>query len=121
MRAKKNRDTIQSHIVKVCMSVIELQQLKAKLANSTCYSLSQYVRKCCLEEPVTVLYRNQSFDEFVNEIVLLRKLLQDILDKGKDEKVAEMITIIKQTINQIADHVRKDHYQQKHRKHSELS
>jgi hypothetical protein len=45
---------------------------------TTSSSLSEYARDVLLREPVTVLYRNQSADEFLAEMILLKKELNAI-------------------------------------------
>lgn len=39
---------------------------------------STYIRKMALAEPLTVLYRNQSIDDFLAEMLLLKRELQAI-------------------------------------------
>ncbi|HEY4291373.1 MAG TPA: hypothetical protein VGN00_29935 [Puia sp.] len=40
-------------------------------ANSTCRSISEYARKVLVQKPVRVYYRNQSFDDFEEQMVRL--------------------------------------------------
>ncbi len=50
-----------------------------KLANeTTCNSLSEYARKAVLGKPVILRYRNQSLDDFQNEMIELRHSLDSI-------------------------------------------
>jgi hypothetical protein len=51
----------------------EYQRLKKIFSRSICKTVSRYVRKVSLEEPVEMLVRNASFDAFIEEIVELRK------------------------------------------------
>lgn len=51
----------------------ERQELKKKVANSTCRTTSEFIRKTTLGRPLHVFYRNKSFDEFVDECIALRK------------------------------------------------
>lgn len=50
----------------------EHQQLKSKLTTTTCRQVSDYVRKALFEKPITVKHRNQSMDDFMQELILLR-------------------------------------------------
>ncbi len=56
----------------------EKQELKKKVANSTCRTTSEFVRKASLGRPLHVFYRNKSFDEFVDECIALRKEMRAI-------------------------------------------
>src|SRR5882757_797312 len=40
-------------------------------ANTTCRSISEYARKILLDKPVRVFYRNQSFDNFEEQMIRL--------------------------------------------------
>ncbi|MBS1664873.1 MAG: hypothetical protein JST68_27750 [Bacteroidetes bacterium] len=44
--------------------------------NTTCRSVSEYARKVLSEKPVKVFYRNQSFDDFEQQMLQLRPLLE---------------------------------------------
>jgi hypothetical protein len=46
--------------------------------NTTCRKLSNYVRLKLLEKPITVTYRNTSFDDFMAEMIRLRADLNAI-------------------------------------------
>jgi hypothetical protein len=56
----------------------EKQELKKKVANSTCRTTSEFIRKATLGRPLYVFYRNKSFDEFVDECIALRKEMRTI-------------------------------------------
>ncbi len=56
----------------------EYKKIKAGFTKSTKRKLSEYVRSVLLEKPITVYTRNQSFDDFVAEIILLRNELKAI-------------------------------------------
>ena len=45
-------------------------------ANSTCRSVSEYARKVLAQKPVRVFYRNQSFDNFEEQMVRLLPQLE---------------------------------------------
>src|SRR5688500_9874682 len=45
---------------------------------TTSNSLSEYARDVLLKEPITILYRNQTADEFLAEMILLKKELNAI-------------------------------------------
>ena len=50
------------------LSQQEWNLIQGLAANSTCRSVSEYARKVLAQKPVKVLYRNQSFDEFEEQM-----------------------------------------------------
>jgi hypothetical protein len=56
----------------------EYKQVQTLATQTTCPNLSEYARKSVLGKPVIMRYRNQSLDEFVTEMLLLRKELNRI-------------------------------------------
>lgn len=53
----------------------EYQKIHKRFSKSTCRKLSEYARKNLLDEPLIMNYRNQSLDEFMSEMILLRREL----------------------------------------------
>ncbi len=47
--------------------------------NSLCRTKSEYARRLLLGKPVTVVYRNRSLDDFIEEAVRIRKALKAVL------------------------------------------
>jgi hypothetical protein len=56
----------------------EYEKLYAGFSRSTKRKISDYARNILLDKPITVYTRNQSFDDFVAEIILLRSELKAI-------------------------------------------
>ena len=56
----------------------EEKKLNKLYSRTTSSSLSEYAREVLLKEPVNVLYRNQSADEFLTEMILLKNELNAI-------------------------------------------
>ena len=56
----------------------EEKKLNKFYSRTTSNSLSEYARDVLLKEPVNVLYRNQSADEFLTEMILLKNELNAI-------------------------------------------
>jgi len=56
----------------------EEKKLNKFFSRTTSGSLSEYSRDVLLREPVNVIYRNQSADEFLTEMILLKKELNAI-------------------------------------------
>lgn len=56
----------------------EYEILQKQFGKSTCRKLSDYARKNLLQKPVVFKYRNESLDELMRELILLRKELNGI-------------------------------------------
>src|SRR4030095_2704074 len=56
----------------------EHQKLHSKFSKSTCSKLSDYARKTLLDKPITIKVRNQSLDDFMAEMIVLRNELNAI-------------------------------------------
>ena len=56
----------------------EEKKLNKFFSRTTSGSLSEYARDVLLKEPVNVIYRNQSADDFLSEMILLKKELNAI-------------------------------------------
>jgi hypothetical protein len=56
----------------------EYEKIEQRYKNSTCRKLSDYVRKHLFNKPITTHYRNQSMDDSIEEIVLLRNELSAV-------------------------------------------
>jgi hypothetical protein len=53
----------------------EFEKIQAQFTRSTCRKLSEYVRRVILNKPVTMNQRNQSLDDFMAEMIVLRNEL----------------------------------------------
>ena len=112
----------------VRLTVPEYEELLQKYKTTICRKLSDYLRNVLLTGKVTVLTRNQSLDDFMAEMIALRKELNGIgnnfnqavhklhiLDnipefrnwivQSEEQKkmILEMIEEIKNRINQFAE------------------
>ena len=74
----KEANPIRSQILTVRFNQEERQKLNRLCCKAQCNSLSEYARDVLLKEPVTIKYRNQSADEFLEEMILLKKELNAI-------------------------------------------
>lgn len=68
----------RSELLQVRLTIKELEKIQTKCSQSTCRKLSDYVRKVLLDKPITVNQRNQSLDDFMAEMITLRKELSAI-------------------------------------------
>ena len=74
----KERKQIRKGWLTVRLNEDEEKKLNKFFRRTTSGSLSEYARDVLLKEPVNVTYRNQSADEFLAEMILLKKELNAI-------------------------------------------
>jgi MobC-like protein len=95
----------------------ERELLQSLFEESTCRSVSEYLRNTCLRKPVTIRYRNQSVDELLILLIQIKKELieirslykQNLLDRNHQAtgfesdplSLEKNITEIKELMNQI--------------------
>lgn len=75
---KKQEADVRRKVLKIRMSATEMEQLKKLKEASTEKDTSNYVRSVALRKPVIVTYRNKSADDFLKEMLQLRKELNGI-------------------------------------------
>ena len=75
---KKEEKEVRKHFVKTRMNDVELDQVINLQKKTTEKDISSYLRKIALQKPVTVKYRNQSADDFLKEMLPLKKELNAI-------------------------------------------
>ncbi len=75
---KKHEIEVRKKMIVVRMNNNEFEQLEKFLKQSTERSISNYLRKVSLQKPVTVKYRNQSADDFLRQMLELKKELNGI-------------------------------------------
>lgn len=86
----------------------EYRQVKKLFARSVCRTMSSYVRKVSMEEPVEMVERNGSFDRFIDAVVELRREMTAVRKTGglSPETETRLILLhesIQGVINQIAE------------------
>jgi hypothetical protein len=74
MKEKINR----SFDLHVRLTPKERDRINEKFSRSTDRKMSDYVRKVLFDKTITINQRNQSFDDFMAEMILLRKELNAI-------------------------------------------
>jgi len=74
----KEEKKVRSILVPLRLNEDEKRRLNILYGKTTCNSLSEYMRSVLLKEPVTILYRNQTADEFLAEMILLKNELNAI-------------------------------------------
>lgn len=73
-----NQNTVRSHWVHLRLRAEEHQKLMGKFKRSTCRKISEFVRNCIFEKPITMLHRNASIDEGLQDLCTLREELRAI-------------------------------------------
>ena len=74
----KEAKPVRKKWLTVRLSEDEQKKLYKLYKKTTCRDLSEYARNVLLKEPVHVLYRNQSADDFLAEMIQLKKELNAI-------------------------------------------
>ncbi len=74
----KETNQIRSKCLTVRFNEEERKKLNRLCNKAHCNSLSEYARDVLLEEPVTIKFRNQSADDLLEEMILLKKELNAI-------------------------------------------
>jgi hypothetical protein len=75
---KKEQKEVRKYFVKTRMNEAELNELTKMQQKTTERDISSYLRKVALQKPVTVKYRNQSADDFLKQMLELKKELNAI-------------------------------------------
>jgi hypothetical protein len=74
MSDKQNRN----RLIQARVTPAEYERICKKFKKTTCRKLSDYMRKVLLDKAVTVNMRNQSLDDFMTEMIRLRRELSAI-------------------------------------------
>ena len=72
---KKQESEVRKTVIKIRMNADEKKSLKKLQQGSTDRNMSNYVRKVVLQKPVVIQYRNQSADDFLKDMLALKKEL----------------------------------------------
>jgi hypothetical protein len=68
----------RTKLLQVRLTPAELEKINTQFSKSTCRKLSDYVRKKLFDKPISIYQRNQSLDDFMAEMILLRNELNAI-------------------------------------------
>jgi hypothetical protein len=75
---KKNEADVRRKRVFVRLNQGEYEKLKKFKEQSTEKTISTYLRKVAIHQPVTFFYRNASADDFLEQMILLKRELNAI-------------------------------------------
>jgi len=105
--------TTEKRVINISLSVEEWEKFNTARAKTPYRNKREYARKLLLGDPVTIYYRNKSFDEFSNYFIGFKNQMNTLLAKdclSEDERMwilAEMFSF-KRIINSIYDDVCKN-------------
>ena len=77
-KVMKEKNVSRPRIIGLRLTLTEFEQLEKRLKNSTSNKLSDYFRRVLFNKPITVYHRNQSLDDFMAEMIVLRQELGGI-------------------------------------------
>ena len=89
MSEKKQKRTKWVH---VRLTPDEYKKIDDRFSATTCRKISDYARKLLLQKPVTIYTRNESLDDFMTEMILLRNEL-NALGNNYNQVVKKMHTL----------------------------
>jgi hypothetical protein len=74
----ENEEENRSHILLTRLKPAEFTLIDNRFKKTRFRKLSEYIRSVLLEKPSTVMYRDKSMDEILEELILLRRELNAI-------------------------------------------
>ena len=74
----EKRQQKRTRIVGVRLTAQEFEKIEKKLQTTTAKKISEYLRYLLLDKPVVSTFRNQSIDDLMGELALLRTELNRI-------------------------------------------
>src|ERR1700744_3482713 len=84
--------------VLVLYSQEEFDRLKVLFCHSLCKTIANYVRTTSLQQPVSIVHRNISFDSFLDEVIELRQELSEIRKLPFTESRADRLIKLQEEI-----------------------
>jgi hypothetical protein len=95
-----------TRFVSIRLSPDEFKDVYQHLQESTCRSLTEYAKKLLTNKPVIVKVRDQSREDVLQQLTLIKTRLDNLLDSVEPEKQNGLqgeIAEIKTAIRQIAE------------------
>jgi hypothetical protein len=77
--------------VSVRLTEEEFKEVYRQCENSTCRSLTEYVKKVLTKKPVTVKVRNQSQDELLQTMIGIKNRLDQLAGEAEERGSAELL------------------------------
>ena len=98
--------TTTTRFLSIRLSADEYAEVYQHLQQSTCRSLTEYVKKVLTNKPVTVKVRDQSREDILQQLTLIKSRLETLVDKtapADSEQLLREVAEIKSSIRQIAE------------------
>ena len=95
-----------TRFLSIRLSTEEYAEVYQHLQQSTCRSLTEYVKKVLTNKPVTVKVRDQPREEILQQLTLIKSRLETLVDKASPadaEHLLREVADIKSNIRQIAE------------------
>ena len=88
-----NNEKQAKRFVSVRLTEEEFKEVYRQCENSTCRSLTEYVKKALTKKPVTVKVRNQSQDELLQTMIGLKNRLDQLAAQAEGSGVSVLLEI----------------------------
>lgn len=96
---------IDTRFLSIRLSAAEFDEVYTQLQKSTCRSLTEYAKKLLTHKPVTVKLRDQTREDLLQQLGLIKSRLDTVIDKvgstATDSLLTEL-TELKSILRQIA-------------------
>jgi hypothetical protein len=76
--------TTAKRFLSVRLTSEELEEVYQQSKNSTCRSLTEYVKKVLTKKPVTIKVRNQTQDELLTAMVGIKNRLDQLAEQAQE-------------------------------------
>jgi chromosome segregation ATPase len=74
----KTNQSKKSVVITFAVQPEEYAKIKLRQQNSTCRSISEYIRNILLNNPITTIFRDQSLDDLIEEIAVLNSEINSL-------------------------------------------
>lgn len=95
-----------TRFLSIRLSTEEFDEVYQHLQQSTCRSLTEYVKKVLTQKPVTVKVRDQTREDVLQQLILIKSRLEALLEKAAPHDTPSLqheITEIKSYLREIAE------------------
>ena len=106
-----NNEKQAKRFVSVRLTEEEFKEVYRQCENSTCRSLTEYVKKVLTKKPVTVKVRNQSQDDLLETMIGIKSRLDQLAEQTHDKNEVEQlrgIAEVKAMTRQILERLNQD-------------
>ncbi|HLI93195.1 MAG TPA: hypothetical protein VKU83_06285 [Puia sp.] len=86
-----NANTTPKRFLSVRLTSEELEEVYQHSKNSSCRTLTEYVRKVLTKKPVVIKVRNESQDGLLSAMAGIKDRLDQLADRAQGRNEAEML------------------------------